>query len=69
MRTILIIVGLAALGGCALPHFYLGDDSDARLLCRASISINHIHGIKVRCNSDLRPNHYLQSGGEERVEM
>lgn len=62
MRTILVLVSSFALVGCALPRFYLGDDSDARLLCRASISINHIHGIKVRCNSDLRPNGYLRAG-------
>lgn len=59
MRTILIAISSFALVGCALPRFYLGDDTDARLLCRASISINHIHGIRIRCNSDLRPSNYV----------
>lgn len=58
MRTILILIGSFSLLGCEAPSFYLGNDSDARLMCTARLSFKH-HGVQIKCNSYLQPNEYL----------
>lgn len=62
MRTLILVLGLAALTGCTVNHLYFGNDSDARLTCKASLSFKHMRGVKLTCGSDLRPNDSLRSG-------
>lgn len=63
LYIVCMVVFIAALAACELPRLDLGNDSDARLTCRASVSVG-IRGIKVRCGSELRSNDFLRNSGQ-----